>query len=81
MSKAIFLKVGSFVLSIIIDAIVPSGKIYITMNPKYFMPLMFASFFTTFGTLFLIIHNLDIPINEELTNTLLINEFVKNKLD
>lgn len=49
MNKAIFLKVGAFVLSIIIQTIVPSGKAYRSINSKYFMPLIFISIFTAFG--------------------------------
>jgi hypothetical protein len=67
MNKAMFLKVGSFVLSTIIQAIVPSGKIYTTINPKYFMPLIFTSVFITFGILFLRIHNLPTPIKNNVT--------------
>lgn len=45
MNKEIFLKVGSVLLSIIKNAIVPNGKIYAKMKHKTLIALIFLSFF------------------------------------
>ncbi|SFN60922.1 hypothetical protein SAMN05444143_1381 [Flavobacterium succinicans] len=74
MNKAMFLNVGSFVLSTIIKVIVPSGKAYRSINPKYFMYFIFISILTPFGILFFRLHNCNIPKNIPLPITPLINE-------
>ena len=73
-NRAMFLKVGSVVWSIIIAPIVPSGKAYRNINPKYFMPLIFVSLLMVFGRFFLNVHNLDIANSTQAIIDSTINE-------
>ncbi|WP_157973002.1 hypothetical protein [Aureibaculum luteum] len=77
MSKAMFLKVGSVVWSTIIMPIVPSGKAYRSINPKYFMLLIFLSFLIPLGIFFF---NIDTALANDVTMILTMDVLITNSI-
>jgi len=69
-----YLKVGSFVLSTIIQTMVPSGKAYRSINSKYFMALIFPSLFIALGIFLVRTQVFAKPINTNSTTIAMIME-------